>query len=216
MTTIYLVRHAMSQSNIDGCFCGITDVPLAKAGYAQLDYLAERFAEIHIDRVYSSPLMRAAETAKAVNRHHRLDIILRYELHEIDVGDLEGLGCEELIRRYPDEMKRYIQDPGSFSPDGGESMAQVTERAVGAVRRIVEENPGREIALVSHGDFIRAYTCAALGKPLSGMKDMKYNYNTGITRVDFDDELRPKVVFINDASHLPERQTTLLDQYVNE
>ncbi len=214
MTTIYLVRHAMSQSNVTGNFCGVTDVPLSDNGYIQLDYLAERFAGMHIDRVYSSPLLRAVETAKALNRAHRLDITLRYELHEIDVGEMEGVSFDELMRNYPEAMGKYMRDPGDFVSPGGESMVQVSERSVRAVRRIAEENPGLEVAVVSHGDFIRTYTCTILGKPLSELKNFKYNLNTAVTRVDYDDELRPTIVFSRDASHLPKADRDLFDGYL--
>ncbi len=215
MTTIYLVRHAMSQSNIEGNFCGVTDVPLSEKGYRQLEFLAKRFAEIRLDRIYSSPLMRAVETAKAIGRAQRLDVTLRHELHEIDVGELEGLDFRRLTANYPDEMERYIHDPGAFSSPGGEAMAQVSARAVNALGRIAAENPGRTVAVVSHGDFIRAYTCSAQGKPLSELKNLKHSFNTGVTRVDYDDKLRPHVVFSGDVSHLPRSELTLFEEYVN-
>lgn len=68
MTTIYLIRHAQAAGNVGHVFQGHVNSNLSPLGYAQLEYLARRGQELHPDIVYSSPLKRAAETAKAVNR----------------------------------------------------------------------------------------------------------------------------------------------------
>ncbi len=203
MTTIYLIRHAMSNGNDGGFYCGQRDIPLSCEGYAQLDFLAARFAKIRLDRVYSSPLMRACETAKAVGRSQRLDITLRYDLMELDAGDFQGRTFDEIDRIYHEEFERYKNDPGSFCAPEGESAAQLRERSTRAMRRIVEENPGGVVAVVSHGDFIRSYTGAALGLPLCELKKVDHSHNTGVMRVDYDEKLSLRVVFCDDCSHNP-------------
>ena len=204
MTTIYLIRHAMSSGNDGGYYCGHMDVPLSAEGYSQTEKLAERFDNVRIDAVYSSPLLRAYETAKAVNRSHRLDIALRYSLIELYAGDFQGRTFEEIDRVYHAEYECYKNDPGSFCAPEGESTAQLRERSLNAIREIAAENPGRTVAVVSHGDFIRSYTCGALGLPLGELKNVAHNHNTGVTRIDYDEQLCPKVVFRDDCSHIPE------------
>jgi len=214
LTTIYLVRHAMSMGNITGMFCGQTDVGLCDEGYYQLDFLARRFEDIHVDRMYSSPLTRAVETAKAANRSHKLDIILRYDLQEFDAGGFEKKTADELKRLYPVELDDYMNHPGRFCAPGGESMAQLRERSLKAIRRIADECRGLSVAVITHGDFIRSYTCALLGLSLDEQKSVRYNPNTGITRVDYDDGLNAKLIFSGDADHLPKRELSELEKYL--
>lgn len=74
LTTIYLVRHCEAMGNINRIFQGHTDEEISDNGRLQLEKLAERFRDIHLDALYSSPLKRAYRTAEAVNRYHQLPI----------------------------------------------------------------------------------------------------------------------------------------------
>lgn len=212
MTTIYLIRHAMSMGNDDGYYCGHRDVSLSEKGYAQLELLAERFANVELNRIYSSPLQRAYETAKAVNRAHELDITLKYDLIEFDAGDFQGRTFDEINRIYREEFECYKHDPGNFCAPGGESAEQLRERSVNTMRAIAQENSGKTVAVVSHGDFIRSYTGAALGMALCDLKKVEHSHNTGVMRVDYDENFVPHVVFVDDCAHNPElkREKVLL------
>ncbi|MBE6883038.1 MAG: histidine phosphatase family protein [Ruminococcaceae bacterium] len=216
MTTIYLVRHARSMGNKQAFYCGSTDVGLSEEGYDQINYLAERCAGMHFDKIYSSPLIRAVETAKAVNRAHKQDIILRYDIQEINGGDWEGKTTLQLKELYPDHMDKYLHRPWEFEAPNGESIPAVAERAFQAVRRIAEENRGKTVALVSHGEFLRCYICKAMGKSLHELPALGYSPNTGISRVDYDDDLNPHVVFVGDGSHLPVQIPSELEKYLTQ
>ena len=63
MTRLYLVRHAQAQGNVEKTFQGSIDAPLSALGMEQLERLAERFADMPFDVIYSSPLARAYQTA---------------------------------------------------------------------------------------------------------------------------------------------------------
>ena len=87
VTTLYLVRHAEAEGNVREFFQGNTDTALTEKGRRQLDCLAERFRDVPLDAVYTSPFQRALQTAEAVNRHHGLPLHQEFALREINGGD---------------------------------------------------------------------------------------------------------------------------------
>ncbi|MDE6747219.1 MAG: histidine phosphatase family protein, partial [Oscillospiraceae bacterium] len=103
MLRIYFVRHAEAMGNVQEFFQGRTDCEISERGAKQLEYLAEWFKDVPIERIYSSPLKRTISTAEAVNRHHGLPIIEDERLIEIDGGVWEGKPWAELPVLYPVE-----------------------------------------------------------------------------------------------------------------
>ena len=104
VTRVYLIRHAEAMGNINETFQGRTDENITEKGYKQLAELSKRFKEISIDKIYSSPLIRTRETAKAVNKHHGIDIIYDERLIEINGGVWEGKSWADLPTLYPVEF----------------------------------------------------------------------------------------------------------------
>ena len=85
-TRLILVRHCEAEGNFRRLFQGSTDAPVSEKGRVQLDLLSVRCRNMAIDRIYTSPLRRARETAEAVNRYHHLPVEVRDGLREIDGG----------------------------------------------------------------------------------------------------------------------------------
>ena len=100
-TTLYLVRHAEAEGNWRRTFQGHSNSDVSEKGYRQLEYLARRFADIPLDAVYASPLKRAYETAKAIDRAAGLPIVTDDGLMEINGGAFEGVPFAELPLRFP-------------------------------------------------------------------------------------------------------------------
>ena len=103
MTRIYLVRHAEAMGNVQEFFQGRTDCEVSEKGKKQLELLAERFKDIPIEAIYSSPLKRTIDTAEAVNKYHGLPIIRDEGLIEVDGGVWEGKPWADLPKLYPVE-----------------------------------------------------------------------------------------------------------------
>ena len=154
-TTLYLVRHAEAEGNWRRTFQGHSNSDVSEKGYRQLEYLARRFAEIPLDAVYSSPLKRAYETARAIDRAAGLPIVTDDDLMEINGGVFEGVPFAELPLRFPVEEARWDNEPWAFEAPGGESMRSVYERMRGAIGRIVRAHAGGTVAVASHGCAIR-------------------------------------------------------------
>ena len=87
MTTIYLIRHAEAEGNLYRIAQGQYDSNLTDRGWRQVRALERRFADIHIDAVYSSDLYRTCATASAIYKPKGLELHRVPELREICVGD---------------------------------------------------------------------------------------------------------------------------------
>ncbi|MDD3193263.1 MAG: histidine phosphatase family protein [Oscillospiraceae bacterium] len=205
MTTVYLVRHAKSVGNTERIFQGCSNLGLSVEGQAQLPQLAERFREVLLDAVYSSPLQRAVQTAQAVNQYHRLPIQTDKGLCEIFAGQWEMQRFSDLPVAFPAEWRLWTEDESHFCAPGGESILQVHERMSRTIDRIAAKNEGRTVAIVSHGCALRCYLCHALGLPIEKIGEIPLSKNTAVSRVIYNGG-RIQVDYYDDLSHLEDRE----------
>lgn len=146
-----LVRHGETSANLAGVWHGSTDAPLTERGREQAlrvaRFLHESFGDA--SAVYSSPLLRARETAGAIASLLGLELRVDADLSEYHLGSWEGKTYRELheTHRLWDEMRR---DP-DFAPHGGESPRAVTLRITAALRRIGGGHAGERVIVVTHG-----------------------------------------------------------------
>lgn len=186
MVKIYLIRHGESVGNQKKIFQGITDLPLSENGKLQVAALAERMKDIPLDKLYSSPLIRAYQTAEAVNRYHHLEIIVNPIFREISLGEFEGHSFDELEKTHPTELNLWKNELHNFAIKGGESMAEVYDRAKEAILNLVSENEGKTIAVTSHGAFIRSAFCFVSGKRIEEMADVDWQKNATATEITYE------------------------------
>ena len=162
---IILVRHGETDWNkekrIQG---GLTNTPLNDLGRKQAEKLALRFKQDDIRAVYSSPLDRSLDTARAIARYHRLEVSIEPALREIEAGELEGVATSDMGKRLSELL---TQHGVATRLPGGESLAEVQRRSWDAVRRLSRKHPDGVIVLVSHFFVILAVICSVLGLPLS-------------------------------------------------
>jgi probable phosphoglycerate mutase len=160
-TTILLARHGETDWNAVGRWQGHTDRALTERGRRQAIELAERLADVELDAVYSSDLLRAVETAEPVAKRLGLPLQTLPELREVDVGTWAGLTRDEVAERFPDGFRRWSEWQTGW--EEGETYDEMGERVVGAILRLASEHPGERILVVSHGGAIRALHAAAAG-----------------------------------------------------
>jgi broad specificity phosphatase PhoE len=160
-TTILLARHGETDWNAVGRWQGHTDRPLTERGRHQAAELAERLADVELDAIYSSDLLRAVETAEPVAKRLGLRLQTLPELREVDVGTWAGLTRDEVAERFPDGFRRWSDWQTGW--ENGETYEEMGERVVGAILRLAGEHPGERILVVSHGGAIRALQAAAAG-----------------------------------------------------
>ncbi|MEG0615179.1 MAG: histidine phosphatase family protein [Oscillospiraceae bacterium] len=212
VTTVYLVRHAEAMGNVNEVFQGHTDCEVSPKGKLQLECLKERFNDIPFDAIFTSPLARAVETAEAVNFYHNLEIQKDVGLMEINGGVFEGKKWAELPVLFPEFYSLWLNDLAKFKVENGETMEQVYNRITLTVTKLAARNRGKTIVLVSHGCAIKNFLCYANEMPLSRISEVQWAENTSVSKFLFDNNLKPTIVFQNDAAHLTDEVATLRHQ----
>ncbi|MDQ4025188.1 MAG: histidine phosphatase family protein, partial [Actinomycetota bacterium] len=156
----FLVRHGATAWNHSKKAQGQADIELNDAGYRQAIATAEELSHVPVAAVYSSDLKRAYDTAEPIAKTHGLEVRTSPAFREIDQGEWEGLHVDEIRRRWPDlwgPARHYSTRPG------GESPAQVRERALAGLEQVVRAHPDGSVVVVSHGGTIRWLSAEALG-----------------------------------------------------
>ncbi|MBK1839693.1 histidine phosphatase family protein [Azospirillum sp. YIM B02556] len=174
METIFiLVRHG-SHDRLGSVLCGrMAGVTLSAQGRAEADALAERLAlqglsGRRLSAVLSSPLERAVETATPIAERQGLPLTIEPALNELDLGAWSGKRFEELHRDPAWDLWNRARSHGRPTPGEtpGESMAEAQTRIAALLDRLRRAHPGGTLALVSHGDVIKAALAHAMGLPL--------------------------------------------------
>ena len=204
MTEIYMVRHCEAMGNVMRLFQGSSDFDISETGEKQLEYLKNRFKDIKLDKVYTSPLIRARKTALAVIGDRSLEPIDEKGLIERDGGIVEGKPFKETFNSIPGLADAWDNHPEDFAPEGGEKMRDAYERIWNTVKKIAAENKGKAVACTTHGGVTRCLLCRLLKGDITKLKEMPWCENTAVTLIRFDDSLNREVVFYNDTAHLPE------------
>jgi len=199
-TTVLLVRHGQTESNITGFFMGWSNEDLSDLGYAQAQRLSSRLASLPIASVYTSPLKRAYNTALILAKPHNLEPKVLDDLIEIRLGDWQGLHRDEISQRWPELWQQSRIDPSEVTLPNGESFQQVTDRAVRAFEMIVADNQDKQAVMVTHEVVIRVLVAHVLGTSNSIYRRFEVgNASLSIIRVS---DGKARLVTLNDSSHL--------------
>ena len=170
---LILIRHGETLWNEHHRFQGISDIELSPKGMSQAKKLAESLKEEAIVKIYTSPLIRARQTAEQIARYHDCQVIVVQDLKEINQGRLEGLTAEDLRKDYPDFLRNWIQNPESAQLPDGESLGEVQRRAWAAILRIREENSKETVAAVAHSFVNLTILCQILEIPLQQFRKLR-------------------------------------------
>lgn len=162
MTTLILARHGETDWNRDNRFQGHADPPLNELGRRQSAELAEALVGEAIERVYTSPLRRAAETAEIVARRLGVEAEPVEALREIDVGAWSGLTRSEVAERFPEAYARWVER-APYGFEDGETYDELAARVLPAVRGLAARHAGATILVVTHGGPSRVLQAHAAG-----------------------------------------------------
>lgn len=143
------------------------DSPLSEIGHRQAADVGRFLADRRVDAVYASPMVRAQQTAAAAGKAHDLSPVAVESLIEADLGRWEGLSWEEIKLREPEEYERFVSRPDVHGYGGGESIADVRQRALPALEQVMQQHLGGIVAIVTHRIVIRACVAYLIGMPLA-------------------------------------------------
>lgn len=147
---LFLCRHGQTEHNDNGIVQGQMDSKINGRGKEQAKELRDRLAEENIDKVYSSSMTRALETAEIVAEPHDVEIEEIEELKEVARAKFEGEQFEDMIEEITSsETEDYL-----WKPKGGESLEELKERGVKFLNSIKVEQEGEKIIAISHGGTI--------------------------------------------------------------
>ena len=151
---LHLIRHGLTQGNLDGRYIGsATDLPLCEEGRAQLAQLKARFAYPAAEVVFTSPLLRATQTAELL--YPGVRTLPLQDLREMAFGVFENRPITELAA---DPAFAAWMDPASQTvPEGAESREAFARRTDGMLMKLFEfmiKSQIHEAACVTHGGVI--------------------------------------------------------------
>jgi probable phosphomutase (TIGR03848 family) len=164
MTTFLLIRHGAHGLGGDTLAGRAPGVHLSSLGQEQARRMAERVARLPVDALYSSPADRAQETAEFLSDRLELPVQTLEALNEIDFGDWTGQKLDEL--RPLERFRRWNGFRSGTPIPNGEAMIATQARIVAEMLRLRERHTHGCVALVSHGDVIKAAVAYFLGVPL--------------------------------------------------
>lgn len=178
-TTLHFVRHAEVHNPGRVLYGRLARFSIGEAGWTQARAVAEYFRDLPIDAIYSSPLLRARQTASAIGAHHpgaarHVSMLL----HEVGTS-WQGTP----FREFPPGFSTY----SARRADGDESIEQVRERMERFVALARRRHAGQQVVCVSHGDPITILRVALAGQPLdvAALRGSNYAQLCSITRVEF-------------------------------
>ncbi len=169
MPTLLLIRHGENDTLVKNRMPGrISGIHLNQRGHEQAAELARTLSRLPIKAIYSSPLERAVETAEPLAQSLGLEIQLRPDLTDTDVGEWEGRSWKTLS--HTRLWKVVQQTPSQFQFPGGETFVQAQERVVRTLDAIASAHADELIAVVFHADPIKLAVAHYLGLPLDNFQ----------------------------------------------
>ena len=204
---LLLIRHGTTDANQESLFLGQSDVPLNATGRREADAVGRRLATPPLDRVVTSDLSRARETADAIVRHHATPVPLSLDprLREMHLGDFEMVPARTVHAGHAALVSRWRNTPATVRMPGpdAETLAEVQARVWEAVEAISGEPGAQRIAVVSHTFALLALLCHVLAMPLDRFRQLHLD-RASITELRFRRH-GPTLIHFNDTSHLDER-----------
>ncbi len=198
---LILTRHGETDWNLLRKTQGRTDTALTAAGREQARALAKRLSNLAFDCVYTSPLLRAVETARVLAAARSVPVIGDPALTELCFGEWEGLTFAEIGEAFPEQLEIWSQAPHDCPIPGGEPFAALVERCEAFLELLVERHQGFTVAAVSHSVPTKVIAALCLGVPMNKLHNIRID-NVSLTIIDFYAG-RSVVRVLNDTSHLP-------------
>lgn len=208
-TILIFIRHGESEGNKVSRFNGSLDLPLTDKGREQAVKTAEYLKKFKIDKVYSSNLSRALETAHIIADTQGAEVIENKNLREIFGGDFEGKPYDDLRTKFPVEFGIWLNDLGNCRCPNGESIRELLHRFNEEIKRIAAENRDKTILIGTHAMPIRVMSTVWSKKDITQIRDFDFVRNASVTVVDYSDIDNPIILEYDVAEHLGELSTGL-------
>ena len=166
---LYIVRHGQTEWNVQEKFQGQLNSPLTEEGKVKIRKTATELADIEFEAVYTSKLGRTVGTAEIIlesnniekrkNDNEKLKLQKLSELTEIYFGEWQGMTFKEIFVKYPEEAHNYFYDVKNYCAGNvkGEELKDGLKRFLRGLNKIVYENNGGNILVVTHGTVLELF-----------------------------------------------------------
>lgn len=153
MKKVYMVRHGHTDAT--GTFDSRSNISLNSRGKTSCMRLAQWLKKHKIDKLYSSPTIRAIETAEILNGYLNTPYKIENSLQEIDFGEWQEKSYKEVCKQYPEYLKEIMMKRESFAYPNGESVHQFNQRVWTTLEKL-SNTANQNIALITHKGVIES------------------------------------------------------------
>ncbi len=176
---LYLIRHGLTEGNLDGRYVGSTDLDLCEEGAAELISLTREYEYPNVGRVYTSPLKRCVETSRIL--YPEITPIAVEGIREYSFGSFENKTAEEL-KENPD-YRKWLESAQEYAPEGSENMDDFKRRVMegfDAIIRDMMKDKVSDAAVITHAGVIMSFLSRS-GLPQRDMMEWKVEAGKGYT-----------------------------------
>lgn len=207
MAHIYACRHGQNLDNVEGILNGHRDRPLTDLGIAQARAAARKIFEsdIKFAAIYSSPLIRAKDTADAIALAVNLKVQVHPKLIERDFGVLSGKRAPEDVPKYATETLQGDKILYFLAGEGVETFEQCYQRIKDVVDEMDKKHPGENVLLVCHGDVMMMLR--ALKRNIGWKEGLLLPYIDNSEIVDTEEEAKKQALAVERAKELEEARS---------
>ncbi len=171
MTVIYIVRHALTDAHGKRTVLSWTPgIVLNLEGRKQAFRVADTLKDIEFDRIVSSPIERAYETASIIAQSRGMSVIRDGRFSEWNMGIWTGKHFDEIKNEYPEKFNTWRNNPHNLEVEGGETLNRVAERMYSGFVHWADKCENKTILIVSHKDPIRAFLTKILKTGVENIK----------------------------------------------
>lgn len=202
-TLLLLVRHGATSANEQKPYIlqgDSMDLPLSPNGQEQARAVGNFLAPFPVKHVYCSTMLRARQTAGEIARHHHLEIQPIDGITECAVGKWEGMDWTSIEAQYPEECRRFLENPAEIPYLGGESYGDVQRRVMPILERLLDQHRGKLITVVAHNVVNRVIISQLLGFELKRAKEL-HQQNCCVNLIQKDSQ-ETTLLTMNSIFHL--------------
>lgn len=195
---LYLIRHGRQCDTR----CNV-DVSLCEEGFRQAELAGLRMKDWGIQKVYSSDMIRARQTAETANRYWNVEHEIIPQFRELNFGDMEGMDDDKIQTVFAEFKKEQDKMETDLRYPKGESAGDLVRRAMPKLMEVAQSGLDC-VAIATHGVWIRAVVSYLLGMDLARWKTIGTGFENGsITELHFHPETkRFTLERFNDYAHL--------------
>ena len=212
---LVFVRHGLSSFNKKGLIQGRSNESyLTKEGYTQAESAGKVLRDINFDGIYSSPLIRASETAKTIEKFLKknYEIKLDENLLEVNLPTWSGLNIDEIKKKYPDDYHNWKNDPENLTLRNKENKSYQpikelylqAKKFTDSLFSVYENEEDKNFLIIAHNAILRCLILSLINKPKRGFRKLKLdNASISIINIQRDKALfKTQIECLNQTSHL--------------